>query len=851
MVNRTHALCGLALVMALAGCAGPRLLREGDAHMAAKRPAEAATSYVEALRRSPKLAADPVFMAKLSRAHALAHYQAAHRLAQSAKWDDAIARFNDSLKADPTLPEAQQALGWAKQEGAKAHHKRALELADKGDLNGAIAALKQAQELDPNNLDVKDALKSIEQKKAANLSKASDLHNQALGLAARKQWGKAANALSQAIAANPNHILARVNLAEARSQLAAAEKLLAEGRRMLDDRRLERAIAAFNSALATWPAYADAAKALDSATATRQQAQTLFRTASDLAAKSKWDDAAAAAAASLAIFPYDAQAEKLFDTARASAATQHTAAGKALLADARLPDAEREFLRALDHVPAHREANDGLAQADLARGAEAERKGLWGSAQLWYRQAADRVPQPPYTTKLAEAQATVLQRVSFALTVEIRGAGGLETPASAALRTGVLGQLTRRKPDVMAIGGGAPPLFGLAAELASLTVTDQIASAEQRVHRYTIARQVPNPDIPRVQQLLGGARRDLNHLRREYDRPCPRCQRRGHVTCPTCRGTKIVRCHNCNGTGSKGGNPCPACHGTGRKQCPTCRGRGRIQCPRCKGTGRDGRVDHHDLRRKEREVRDLEYQLRNAPDYVIHQFPAEWPYTVRRHERKGIIDVGLQIRNAATGAILHSQRIQRNLPHYDTEILNANPDIGLSPDPLQLPAPDAIGAALTTAAAEAIATQAIPTVLKARAAELNAQADALARDRNPDHALEARVDTARLLQPTDPRAADALLQALQRKRQTHPRPHRTLGIEVQPTAVNGRPAARIAAVAKGSRAARAGLRIGDLITQLDRRPLPPTDLPAALAATGQIARLTLLRAGREVIVFVR
>ena len=788
MLRRMRGAVLAVVVGMLLGC-GPRLVREGDEAMLAKRPAEAAAKYDAALGRYPRLARDPEFMAKLRRARALAHYEAGQTLAQQGDWDDAVARFTASLAADPALPEAQQALPWAKKEGAKAHHKRAIDLADKGDLNAAIAELRRAQQLDPDNLDVKDALDSLNDKKAKNLSRASTTYHQGLAHAGAKAWGQAAEALNAAIAANPNHILARVARARAHERIAAAAKLLDEGRRTLEAKHLDRAIAAAKGALDIWPNYKEAKDLLTAATARRKRFDTLFAQAAADAQAKRWDDAATAAKEALDLFPFQTDARQLYNRARGAAADQHAAAGSQLLAQGKLEDAEAAFLRALRHVPDHRGARNGLAQADLRRGAEAERAGLWGSALLWYADAAEHLPEQPYTARLAQAEAKVLERVRFALAVQITGPGGRETPASAALRAAVMADLGRRKPDVVALGGSAPPLYGLAAELASLTVTDRILNTEQRVHHYAIAREVPNPDLPRIRQLLFGARRDLAQLRHLYSRRCPRCNgsgrlrcthcRGGRVRCDRCKGTGQERCAKCKGTGTYKGKPCPKCGGTGSHVCERCKGRRTVPCPhcggrtwikcrQCDGRGHGPGIDGHDIRRKEREVAQLEWDLRRAPETVTQEFPAEWPYTVRRHERKGVIDIGVVVRAMADGAVLHTDRLQRNVPYYDTDIQGANPDIGLRPDPLHLPDHQHIGAELTTAAAQAIVQQALRVVLDARAKALLAEADALARDGNAPAAFERRVDHARILRALDPKAAAARFRQLSAARRTRP-----------------------------------------------------------------------------------
>jgi len=834
-------LCALG---ALVGCGPGRLIREGDEHLLAQRPAAAERSYQAALDRHPRLAEDAEFAAKLARARGLALLQAGRKLAEAKQWDAAIGRFGQAVAADPSLEEARQALGGARRQGAKAHHEKALKLADEGKLNDAIAELRHALKLDPENLDVRDALQSVEQRKRDNLSKAQRLHTQALALAGERRWGKAADALAAAIAANPNHLPARVLAARVRGRLAAAAAARAEGGRLLADRRLEQARDAYKAALAVWPVDDEANRGLQAALAQRQQAGTRYREATELAGGNRWDEAAAAAAASLQLFPYHREAEALLDRARRRAAAAHCQAASELLAKGKLAEAERACLRALDHVPDLAAAKAALARADVVRGDEAAKHGLWGSARLWYGAAEAHLAGPPQSQKLRAAQARVLARVRAGLSATVGHAAGVAAAASASLRAAVLRQLADRCPDVLAlVEPAAQPLYAATAQLVTLTVGDTLTSNERRTHHYTIAREVPNPDIPRLEHLLTGARHDLAHLRREYRRRCPLCRGTGRIPCQRCKGTGTVR------------------DGDGRKPCPACAGRGWAKCSRCRGTGRDTTVSRHDVRRKEREVDELEHALVAAPHTVTEHVPAQWQYTLKRYRRKGVVEVVLHVGSPATRAVLHTDRIQRHVIHYDQAIENANPGIGLRADPLQLPSAQSIGSTLLDAAAREAATQVLAACLRTREAELGAAAESLRRSGKAPEALEALVDQARVRQASDPRRAADMLRRLQQARRTHPTPRRALGVQVQPLltadlprrlGLQGAASVVLHAVEPRSPAARAGLRPGDVVLRLDGRPVgTPAAFAAAEAASGAVAKLQVVRAGRQVVAFAR
>ncbi|MFP4057384.1 MAG: hypothetical protein ACLF0G_10995 [Candidatus Brocadiia bacterium] len=784
----------LAACAALAGCGPGRYLRAGDAMMLASRPADAARSYLKALDVAPHLARDPDFVAKLNRAQCLAHYQLAHQMADEGRWDEAIRAFNDSIQADPSFQKATQDLQWAKAQAAKAHHKKALELADQGKLNQAILELNKALELDPQNLDARDALDSIEQKKKINKSRSQNLYEKALALEKDKRLGQMAQTLEVALGANRNHIPARVARWRARTALAQARDHAARGKSLLAEKRLDRAQRQLREALRIWPFYDDAKALLAQAVDQRQKAEQTYRQAVELANDERWDDAVATAARALDLFPYHDGANALLREAKEEAAAAHCRRGRDLLERRQLEAAESAFLRALGYLPAMGEARDGLARADALRGLEAQRDGLWGNAMLWYLQAAEHADKAEYRQRLEAARAQVFDRARFALRLEVQDAVGGTWSAADALRSGITTQLSRASPELLSIlpqgARASPPTYGARVELVGLEVDTGLVASDQRAHDYTVAREVPNPRLPRLHHLLLAAQRELAAARREFHRPCPACHGSGRRPCPVChaRGWRPCQycdasgkqpCRTCKGKRRVGGKPCPACRGSGtreceacggdgRRTCTTCRGRTWVECKRCHGTGRGGSVTRHDLQRAERQVVGLRHRLSREPETVVAECPAQWPYVVHTYRKSGAAEARLFLTQPGTGTIVRRERATRSVVHEDRTIENPNPEIGLGPDPLELPSDLAVRQWLLDAVAPEAASKLLDAVYAARTAHLRARAETLSRQGDDPQAVETLVDLARTLEDVDREQARALVARLKDAMRPHP-----------------------------------------------------------------------------------
>ncbi|MFO7898262.1 MAG: tetratricopeptide repeat protein, partial [Planctomycetota bacterium] len=601
------AILPLVGILLLGGCAVSRMVDRGDESLLSGRPRDAVRFYERAATKDPDLLLDQGFTSKLNKARALKAYEDGQRLAAEDRWDEALARFGDALEHDPLLHEARRALKDARQEASRLHHRRALRFADEGRLNDAIRELRKALEIDPENPDARDALDSVEQKKRKNLNHAAELYGEARQLMAARQWQKVGAALDRVLQENPNHVPARVDRHDVRSTIRAAEAKADEAETLLDEKKLNRARTRIRQALDAWPAFARARDLLAQADAGLGRAERLYEQAVELGEKGRWDEAVRAGSQSLAVFPYSDDRRAFLRRARGQAADAHARAGDRLLAKGNLDEAEARYARALGFVPGHAKAKEGLAEADVRRGAAAEAAGLWGNALLWYRQAAEHSPEARFAARVRAAHRRITDRVTFSVRTQFRDRADAATSFTR-LRSGVLTHLSGAKPDIVRLLGAGDATYKVSIALDEIRVEQELAATEHRVHTYVEYRAVPNPEVPRLDALLRSAERKLARLRRAYHQPCPVCHGTGRIIRPQPRPRPPKReerrpdrkrekprpprrdDHRDEGHDDRDHDDRDGGRHDREREQPR-----RVTCPRCHGTGRWSKVSRTDI----------------------------------------------------------------------------------------------------------------------------------------------------------------------------------------------------------------------------------------------------------------
>ena len=777
-------LCLTAGGVVWGGCEPTELIRQGDQSMRTGHPDLAVEYYRKALAEKPDLADKKKFAAKLNEAQSRSAYREGEQLAAGGQWEAAVEKFAESRQREPDFENAREAYAKAARQAARVRHERALKLADEGKLPEAIAELKGAVELDGDNADAVRALALATGGGKAYPGRAADLYDRGVALQEQKDWQQAGEVLQEAIGADPNHVQARVALHRGSEAMASANQACADGKDRLEGRRLDEAIRTLEGVRETWPACPGAAEALAAARTRRAKAEDLCTRARQQAERSDFTGAAASAAAALDVFPAHPGALEVLEKVRHQAAAERAKTGKEALDRGEVAAACAALRQAVRYEPESASARALLAAVCLRQAASAEQAGRWGNALLWYMEAIDNEAAPEAVNGMAAATRKIAERVAFRLALKVEGPAG-EAEATEALRSALLVAMVAEGPDFVAVvpsAPGAPAAYAASVALRELTASEKLARTERKRHAFTIRREVPNPEIPRLAELLRAKQLELDLLKRDFDRPCLRCGGRGRRICPACRGRGSVRCDNCggqgtlrcrqcNGSGRKAdGSICARCRGVGTAQCLRCGGsgqmpcngcsqlgqrRGWLVCSACGGTGRGTSVSRWDIGTREKEAADLEARLTRAPAKVTQEVPAQWAYTLRHYEKTGTITADLDIARGAE--TMRTEQVRKQSTAKDTTIEGANPAIGLADDPLDLPDDAAVRGSLIRAAAGQIALDVLPAVIGDRIDKTRRQAEQLAREGKPLEAAEARMDLVHLLKAVRAKEAAGLL----------------------------------------------------------------------------------------------
>lgn len=770
MIRRTIFTIFLALATLLAGCEAAQHVSRGDQAMNANQPHEALASYRRAAQSDSNLYSDPVFAAKLREASWRSAFLDAEASTAAGLWEQAIRHYEATLSHNPAHPTAAQGLARAKSEGSEQRYRSALAAADRNDLKTAREELRLALTWNPDHANARAAFDSLDRRGNAA---SEQRYAAALTRMEQRDWQRAADELTTLINIDANHLPSRAELAKANSAMADSRKAHEQASRLLGEKKLDDAIAAGKRALDIWPMSIEAMDLMQRAQAARGRAEELFTQAKQLVSQGNYDGGIAAISQCLEQYPDHAAARQFSGQIRQTAADAHVAEARKKLDAGQIEAAAGHFRTALTFVPDHRPAKDGLVDVAYSHGMGAEKEGLWGNALLWYIEATSQKPTGVYKQAEERARAAMAKRVGFDLLVSVTDARGNTNADTTAMETRLVAEANRVKPafatfvkpqDIPANNANLPrPLFKAMMTMRSIEVRQQLVGKETKQHTYNAVRSVPNPVLPELERELFRTERELVAARDRLIRyDCGDCNGRGHTVCGSCRGQKYSPCGACSGSGKikiQGGGyqTCNACGGKPPQMCRTCGGSGHLRCNRCGGRGFYNDHDHVLIRSREREVADLRHRLRNEPALIQQQYVVTWPYEQEVYQKTGRLDGAVRIDDAAANATVQSFDVTPTYSKQDLVVVNANPQVGLPADGLDLPTDDAVYRGLIEDAAKNAITGALNAAAVARANAYIAQANEHAKNGKEDQDIEARVAAIVLLESTQPADAKRLM----------------------------------------------------------------------------------------------
>lgn len=702
---------GLAAVV-LCGCAAQKYRNQADDFYERGNMEQAARLYRQALREKNSYRRNDDFMARYNHASSRDAYRQAKLLEGGDLFEKAVARYAEALKFDRQYTEARQALEQANRLAARKRYEQALGAADLGDLKQAEDHLRIALRYDPHHAAAQAALNHLG---AASVRAPTDpLYHQALSDNRERRWARAKRKLEELLAANPNHLSARVVRHEADQQIAASNTTTGRAEQQLQAKRLQQAVGTLEAALAVWPYNTRALGLLNDTKSLLTSVEKLYEAAKQLLADEKWESATLAAEKGLEVYPYHEGLQQVRREVGEKAARQYNRRGDAALQNRQYEQAAGAYHAALRYQPSNSHAKKGLANIYLQLADTAEQAGQPGAALVYHLLANDHDASGSGAT-FNRRRSDAIHRADASVALAL--AGPAETTGhTQQIAAALSSDIPKNAPQAVRVVTAANSRYLIEVAVTGAQVSQRLVSRQQHVYQYAVESTVINPVPDKL-------RHGIHYISNEIDDLKDRAAARA----------RFERQRLAN-----------------------------LDPPRQYNPERDPQYQRTWDRIKQlRRRRDhMTYRLRHEPSSVVVSEARGHPYAVLAYEKKAVMQLSVTLKDRAGGNVLRQWSASDQITVQDTATENAAPRIGLPADPLALPDDaqllDDLREKMQAPLAEPIARQ----IVSERARQLRHAADAERRAGRQAQALERQVESAMLLNTIGPNTAKPQIESL-------------------------------------------------------------------------------------------
>ncbi len=720
------AMVSLLLLTGMLGCASQWSINSADHLARAGYYKDAVIVYKRALAEQPSLERNSRFMARYDRARIDAWLVDARKAYRAGDFETAVKHLRSVVDLDPNYTAATKFLVKARIDAIEDLQQRAIQNANDGKLASAIGMAKRILRYDALHPSAKAMLASADPKRAKESpTQADKVYVESKIFIKQKSWFKAIEGFTTASKLDPNHLPARVATHLAVEALKLSTAHLKKGQRFIKTGQLNEAIDQFKLSMKVWPANQEAIELLIDTQTEHTRAQRSYDRAVAAAKARQWDKAIIAVNQCIGIYPFYPNSGRFLKQIKLDAAVEHVTAGRQHLNAGRLDEAKARFEQAFKYAVRYAPAVDGLAGIAIQRGKKAQAAGQLGLAMLWYRVARDSVPGQKYNQQFAEARRSVEDQVKFAIL--IKEADSQDSADSAEFGRSIGSQLLAEKPPFIEVRqtteakDKAPPvLYVLDGQVTKLDCVSEKTRTENAYHAYTIYQDVLNPRITQLRYAMDLASRELKSLAKPYQHYDAACKS-AHYR------------HRIEDGGQTTYDP--------------------LVCRKARYLA--ARIAY--LRKRTLE---METALRGEPGRVKQPIATSWPYQIEHHEKICQISAEIEIAENS-GRHLDAFSLSKRRIYRDQVISNANPDVGLDEDPLDIPTDAKARKAIMDAVAKDGIGHVLIKVLEHRAMALNRQARKLEDQGDTDKARELNIQAAILLQPVDPKQSARIIKQLQ------------------------------------------------------------------------------------------
>lgn len=698
-----------SLAVVLTGCTAYRHNKAGDAAASTGDMRSAVYHYERALVHKEKYTRDTDFLTKLATARSRVAYDDAAQLRAEGRYEPALDQLRESIRQDPAYAEPAALLPVVLKEAARWRYSKALAAADGGDLAGAREHLTRSMQHDLADESVAYAMASLTPDALGPATPGLADYRQGLSQSAERRWVVAEQALLKSIAANAGLLPARAALHDARAQLADARRLQRDGQALIDQLTMGPAIKSLNRSLDIWPYNSQASELLTKAKTQQALADDQFTKATQAAGQAKWDDAIALADSGLGIDRSHPGLDELRSALPRRAAADYTRRGDAQLDQGELDKAHQSYTRALSYRSTYGNARKGIAKVYSAWAAEHEQAGQLGAALLNYKKGQSYTRSQSLDEGIIRMRAALRDRLGVGLSVSASEQRRGEVDPRQ-LSSALIGTLRPNASRGLAVQGQGMP-YELRLSIRSATIDQRLSNTSRRTHHYTTQELRHNPDYARAA--------------RNYDRECD-----------TLRSLESrLRSFRCKG--HRDGSACD-CFGD-------------------RYNSLKNQISH-----QRRAVNRAKRELDCTPRQIRVTLHHKWDYTVETYTKTGELKVVTELIDTASGKAVKSFTHHASFAQSDDRTLNSNPSVGVRHDDLTLSSDDTVRSALTDELASAAGPWATNALVDHQLAQISASIDVFEDAGKTADALEARVDSAVLLDIVDPKATQEALDKLMR-----------------------------------------------------------------------------------------
>jgi len=626
----------VGFVVLLGGCVTGRYLKDGEEARVNRQPVEARRHFEMALSRKPKLSQDLVFMEKLRVVRRDACMAEGNLKLSREQWKSAILHFEQALKYEPEYRQAVNAIATTRQSGRQQLYNAALNDADENDLENARMKLTRALFLLPNDSLCNQARHSLDKPLEGLSAEQVVIYEAGVAAEGTKSWHSSYNDYSRTVGHSPWHLPARAGKKRSREEIEKADRIAGQAQKAFLEKNIPGSRQLLLALKEVYPQHQRYREILTQVKKVEKEVNELLSRAAKQYEDGQYEQAIEACEEALQIYPGHIRAGNHRDKTEKKLVSVWLDKGTQALAGNQYRAAAASYDRVFKYRFGHHDAKKGLAGISKKVALEYDREGKQSISLLWALHADKILPGTISAPVLKKLRQRVM--VQHPLNVELTVTAPSAFTAEAAwLDSGL------RPALIQTVAGGQA--YNVAVEIVDATAENRVVLLEDLNQPYDVPYEAPNPEWHSLKT-------EARHLREKIAKDCE--IRNGHEI----NFQRFKKMADPN------------------SQEDTVKLR-RLNRERARENKRLDEMEkslaciHHDL----------EASHQTVTEYQRHY----WNYQKQIVEQAVIVKVRVRIADSKGIFISRDKYFDRKLTATDSMIINPNSDVGIDPDPLEMP----------------------------------------------------------------------------------------------------------------------------------------------------------------------